>query len=120
MLPTALGYGVSVEQYWDMTVDEINMFLEGKMDYEKRQMQNRAIMDWTQSNLLMSQLSNMMSSKKDRQEIDFYDFYGELFPEENARRLKAKEEYEQVKVVENYKAWAKAVNKARRKERGES
>lgn len=113
MLPTALRCGISIYDFYEYTLKEVELLIEA---YEER-LKVQARMDYT-SNITMASLIGCMFSK-DAKMPKFEDMYSFLFDEEELEEIElAKQEAEERKrqqeLALGWQMWATQFNEKRR------
>jgi hypothetical protein len=79
MLDNALDWGISEEQFWNMTIGELDRFLDSKRRQEEHRLKERATMDYTLA-LLIGRA--FRGSDEENPFPDLYEVYPKLFLEE--------------------------------------
>ncbi len=85
MLDNALDWGLTEHEFWNMTLGELDRFLDSKQRQEEYRLKERATMDYTLA-LLIGRA--MRGSDEENPFPDLYEVYPKLFFEE----VKQKEE----------------------------
>lgn len=89
MLDNALDWGLSEEQFWNMTIGELDRFLSSQRRQEKHRLKERATMDYTHA-LLVGRA--MQGSSEEHPFPELYEVYPRLFAEELRKREEEKSE----------------------------
>jgi hypothetical protein len=89
MLDNALDWGLTEEQFWNMTVGELDRFLDSKQRQEEYRLKERATMDYTLA-LLIGRA--MRGSDEENPFPELYEVYPQLFLEEAIKREEKREE----------------------------
>ena len=112
MKQIALQSGLSIFEFWDMTVGEVADTVEANNKREENKLKQKAIMDYTLAKTLTSGIAALFS--KNEQMITINEAYEWLFEEENKKieEEKAKAQLEINK--QRMKEYANFVNRKRR------
>lgn len=89
MLDNALDCGISEREFWDMTVGELERFIDSVRRMEVHRLKERATMDYTHA-LLVGRA--MRGSTEENPFPDLYEVYPKLFLEELAEKEEAERE----------------------------
>jgi hypothetical protein len=87
MLDNALDWGLTEEEFWDMTIGELDRFLDSKQRQETYRLKERATMDYTLALLIGRAVHG---GSEENPFPDLYEVYPKLFFDE----LTEKEEKE--------------------------
>lgn len=87
MLDNALDWGLSEEEFWNMTIGELDRYVSSRQRQEKHKLKERATMDYTHALLIGRAVKG---SDEEHPFPDLYEVYPQLFFEE----VKQKEERE--------------------------
>lgn len=87
MLDNALDWGLTEEQFWSMTIGELDRFLSSQKRQEEHRLKERATMDYTMA-LLIGRA--MQGSSEERPFPELYEVYPRLFAEELRNREEEK------------------------------
>ena len=91
MLETALEYGISELDFWEMTIAELQRLVKAKNIIQKRELQQKASFDYIQANLIIAGISKVLDGKGELATLQ--EAYPELFDdiaEEQAKKLEEK------------------------------
>lgn len=83
MLDNALDYGLSEEQFWNMTVGELDRYVSSRQRQEEHRLKERATMDYTLALLIGRTFSG---SNEENPFPDLYEVYPNLFFKEAVKR----------------------------------
>ena len=110
MLDTALDYGCSEEDFWDMTMGEYSRFVQSKRRIQRLKMQERAVMDWQLADLVYRSIVRLYSSSAKMPECS--DYYSALFDEQQKKVVeeRKKEQKNELSVL-RFKQFAESYNK---------
>ena len=95
MLDTALDYGITEEQFWDMTFAEIERAIKSANRVRKLQAQEKATYDYILANLITKGVSKVLGDKSSYPSIEeaypgvFDDIIAEKKAEEHRMNLSA-------------------------------
>lgn len=89
MLDNALDCGLTEEQFWNMTIGELERFIDSKQRQEEHRLKERATMDYTLA-LLIGRA--VQGSSEENPFPELYEIYPKLFFEELKKREEEKEE----------------------------
>lgn len=89
MLDNALDYGISEEQFWNMTIGELDRLVSSRRRVDKYRLKERATMDYT---LALMIGKAVRGSDEEHPFPDLYEVYPELFLEEAVTREEKKRE----------------------------
>ena len=92
-LETALIYGITEHEFWNMTLAEITRAVEAKQMVEKQDLKNKAIFDYKLANLIAIGFANRLP--------DIWEMYPTLFnsEEEIEKREKKQAELSALKFI---------------------
>ena len=93
MLDNALDWGISEHDFWNMTLGELDRYIDSKKRQEEHRLKERATMDYTLA-LLIGRA--VQGSSEENPFPDLYEVYPTLFFEEH----KQKEETEADRLSE--------------------
>ena len=106
-LDSALDYGITEHDFWNMTIAELERAINSKKRMEKIRAQERASFDYILSDLIGKSISRIYSSSNSMPAIE--EVYSSLFDDD------AIEEQKQEKITElsalRFKQFANAYNK---------
>lgn len=85
MLDNALDWGISEDQFWSMTIGELDRFVDSRQRQEIHRAKERATFDHTLAMLI----GRAMSSSEENPFPDLYDVYPDLFREEAVKKAEA-------------------------------
>lgn len=109
-LETALDYGVSEDEFWDMSLSEFLRCIESKRRAERLRLQERAYMDWRLANLVALSVSRLYSASATYPDCE--DYYSALFDDEQKKIVEEKKwERKQELSVLRFKQFADSYNK---------
>ena len=100
MLENALDYGLSEFDFWDMTISEVNRYVQSRIRVLNIKQKQKANFDYTLANLIGRNISIVLGGKEKLPPIE--EVYPNIFAEEK-KELDAKME-EQNAVLEEQKA----------------
>lgn len=83
MLDNALDWGLSEETFWNMTVGELDRYIDSKRRQETHRLKERATMDYTLA-LLVGRA--MRGSSEENPFPELYEVYPNLFFDEAIKR----------------------------------
>lgn len=83
MLDNALDYGLTEEEFWNMTLGELDRFLDSKQRQETHRLKERATMDYTLA-LLVGRA--VQGSSEEHPFPELYEVYPNLFFEEARKK----------------------------------
>ena len=89
MLDNALDYGVTEEQFWNMTIGELDRLVNSRQRIEKYRAKERATFDYTLA-LLIGRA--VRGGDEEHPFPDLYEVYPELFFDEAVKREEQKQE----------------------------
>lgn len=89
MLDNALDWGISEENFWNMTIGELDRLVSSKRRQEDHKLKERATMDYTLA-LLIGRA--MQGSSEENPFPELYEVYPKLFFDEYRRKEEAKAE----------------------------
>lgn len=89
MLDNALDYGVSEQEFWDMTIGELDRLVSSRQRVEKYRLKEKATMDYTMA-LLIGRA--VRGGDEEHPFPDLYEVYPDLFLEEAVQHQQAKED----------------------------
>ena len=116
LLPFALQYGLTVFDFWNMTIKEINQFIKSIQQREKQIRQNIYLQASLQANFVGFILNG-------KQIPPIQEIFPEIYQEEIELDRKKREENEAILFEYQMMAWAKAHNeqwRAKHKKDGEN
>ena len=87
---TVLEIGIDEDAFWEMTMAQVNRRVEVFNKVYKRQMRERANMDWQLANLIGISVGRCLS--KDAQMPSVYEAYPDLFDEEESKEMIQKQQ----------------------------
>jgi hypothetical protein len=87
MLDNALDLGISEDQFWNMTIGELDRLIESRQRVEKYRAKERATFDYTLA-LLIGRATQ--GSSEENPFPDLYEVYPDLFLEEAIKRQQEK------------------------------
>ena len=109
MLEDALDYGITEEQFWDMTFAEIKRAVASKVRVMKREAREKATYDYILANLITRGVSNVLGDKSEYPSIE--KAYPGIF-DEIAEEKKAKIEEQKMNLSAlRFKQFAQSYNK---------
>lgn len=116
-LETAMNFGLSEAEFWDMTPAEYQRFIKAQNFMMNRRMQERALLDWKMADLLAHSLQRLQSSSASLPEL--HTFYSFLFDEEQTQEVldsqqRQKDEVSEIRLkqfVESFNQRHKEVEK---------
>ena len=76
-LDNALDYGISENDFWNMTLSELTRAIESKKRIDKARLQEKATFDYTLANLIGKSISRIYSSSNKMPDIS--EVYPTLF-----------------------------------------
>lgn len=79
MLDNALDWGLSEQEFWNMTVGELDRYVSSRQRQEKHKLKERATMDYTLALLIGRAVKG---SDEEHPFPELYEVYPELFLEE--------------------------------------
>ena len=115
-VPIALQYGISIFDYWNMTIKEINQFIKSTQLIEKQKIQEI----YLQASLQANFVGYILNGEKIP---PIQDVFPEIYQEEIELDRKKREENEAILFGYQMMAWAKAHNeqwRAKHKKDGEN
>ena len=83
MLDNALDWGISEDQFWNMTIGELERLVDSKRRIEKHKAKERATFDYTLALLIGKAVRG---STEEHPFPDLYEVYPNLFLEEAVKR----------------------------------
>ena len=89
MLDNALDWGISEQEFWNMTVGELDRYVSSKQRQEEHRLKERATMDYTLA-LLIGRA--MRGSDEENPFPELYEVYPKLFLEEITQQETEKQE----------------------------
>ena len=89
MLDNALDWGVTEEQFWNMTIGELERLVSSKQRIEKHRAKERATFDYTLA-LLIGRA--VQGSNEEHPFPDLYEVYPNLFFDEAVKREEERQE----------------------------
>lgn len=114
-VPIALQYGISIFDYWNMTIKEINQFIKSTQLIEKQKIQEI----YLQASLQANFVGYILNGEK---VPPIQEVFPEIYQEEIELDRKKREENEIILFEHQMMAWAKAHNewRAKHKKDGEN
>ena len=85
-LETALLYGITESEFWNMTISEVIRAVKAKQDREKLELKNKAIFDYKLANMIGISFVNKLP--------DIWEFYPTLFNSEEEIEKREKKQAE--------------------------
>lgn len=85
-LETALLYGLTEHEFWNMTIKEVIRAVKAKQDKEKLELKNKAIFDYKLANMIGISFANKLP--------DIWEFYPTLFNSEEELEKREKKQAE--------------------------
>jgi hypothetical protein len=89
MLDNALDCGISEQEFWNMTIGELDRFIDSKQRQEKHKLKERATMDYTLALLIGRAMSG---SSEENPFPELYEVYPDLFFDELRKQEEAERE----------------------------
>ena len=112
MKQIALQSGISVSDFWDMTVGEVAETVEAINKKEEIKLKQQAIMDYTQAKTLISGIAALFSKDEEMLQID--QAYEWLF-EKETKKIEEDKKNAQLEInKQRMKEYAEYVNKRRK------
>lgn len=108
MLDQALDYGITENQFWDMTFAEIERAVNSKVRVFKRQAQERATYDYILAQLITKGVSKVLGDKSEYPSIE--DTYPGIFDDVIAERKAKIEEQKMNLSALRFKQFAQSYN----------
>lgn len=97
MLDNALDYGLSENEFWNMTFGELDRYVSSKQRTEKLRLKEKATLDYTLA-LLVGRA--MQGSSEEHPFPKLYEVYPEVFADEIEKRERdLQEEREQLSAI---------------------
>ena len=108
MLDKALDYGITEEQFWDMTFAEIERAVNSKVRILKLQAQEKATYDYILAQLITKGVSRVLGDKSNFPSIE--EAYPGIFDEVVAERKAKAEEQKMNLSALRFKQFAQSYN----------
>ena len=89
MLDNALDWGISEQIFWDMTIGELDRFIDSRKRQEEYKLKERATMDYTLA-LLIGRA--VQGSSEEHPFPELYEVYPNLFFDDAIKKEEAKAE----------------------------
>lgn len=89
MLDNALDYGVSEQEFWDMTIGELDRLVSSRQRTEKYRLKEKATMDYTLA-LLIGRA--VRGGDEEHPFPELYEIYPDLFFDNAEKRRQEKED----------------------------
>ncbi len=105
-LDNALDYGISENDFWNMTMAELERAIESKKRVDKLRLQEKATFDYTLANLIGKSISRIYSSSNKMPDIS--EVYPSLFNSEEIEERK-QEKKDKLSVL-RFKQFADSFN----------
>ena len=103
----ALDEGITEADFWEMTIAEVDRAIKSKIRVYKRQLQERASMDYTLANLIGHSIARIYSSSHTMPAIE--EAYPSLF---DVQEIQAKKKEKQAEISAlRFKQFAASYNK---------
>lgn len=99
LYPEALDAGMSIETFWDSSIDEIVDMINSHIREENRRKKQKVIDDFIIAEVTALNLAALFSKKEDRKIPKPWDYYKTMFAEEK----EAYEAKEEERALEEYK-----------------
>lgn len=112
-LDTSLDYGISEADFWNSTIAELNRLIASKDRVHKRQLQERASMDYTLAQMIGRAIGITIGGDK-KPFPKAYEFYPTVFDREEMERQEREKRLES--SVSVFKRFADSVNQKFNKE----
>lgn len=113
MLPDALDCSISISEFYNLTISEVELLRDSYIRRYNLKRKNVADMLFRLSQLITNGTSVILNGKKVKP-LEFLDIFSDIFPEEVIARDNKKLEIEKANMI----AWAEAMNKKFTKEGG--
>ena len=91
-LESALDYGITEEQFWDMTIAELIRAIESVKRVKQRNLQEKAHFDYKLADLIGKSVSRIYSASNAMPDIS--EAYPSLFDSEEVEEIKSKKQDE--------------------------
>ena len=109
MLEDALDYGITEEQFWDMTFAEIQRAVDSKVRVMKREAKEKATYDYILADLIARGVSKVLGDKSEYPSIE--KAYPGLFDEMVEEKQEKIEEQKMNLSALRFKQFAQSYNK---------
>jgi hypothetical protein len=107
MLDNALDFGLTEEQFWDMTIGELDRFISSQKRREEHRLKERATMDYTHA-LLIGRA--MQGNSEEHPFPELCEVYPGLFAEELRKREEEKSKLQAELSAIRFIQFAKSFN----------
>lgn len=84
LYPVALDYGISIETFWDSSLNEILDMIESAAREEKRRRKEKIVDDFVIAEVTAMNIASMLFPDKKLRLPKPWDYYDRLFKEEKA------------------------------------
>lgn len=108
MLDTALDYGITEEQFWDMTFAEIHRAVDSKVRVRKLEARDKATYDYILAQLITKGVSRVLGDKSNYPTLE--EAYPGVFDEVIAERKAKAEEQKMNLSALRFKQFAQSYN----------
>jgi hypothetical protein len=116
MLDNALDWGISEEEFWNMTIGELDRAISSKQRQDKHRLKERATMDYTLA-LMIGRA--VRGGDEEHPFPELYEVYPNLFFEEAIKREEEKEKQQAELSAIRFMRFAKSFNSKFDKEANE-